>query len=195
MKESVQSAQSRRNGSCVVFLKGINLGAHNRVPMADLQAMMRREGLPTSHTYLQSGNLLIQPPFESLDQVATTVKACITTLLGKECPALVIPTTSLERVLGSNPLPFDAGAGSRMMVHLLSAPLPDGKPGRDEIAAISPSTIAVGERCIYQWCPDGFVNAPAVAKRIEPRYDLFITTRNWNTLTEILRRLTEPTPQ
>ena len=42
----------------VAFLRGINVGGHNRVPMADLRALFADLGYPDAATLVQSGNVL-----------------------------------------------------------------------------------------------------------------------------------------
>jgi uncharacterized protein (DUF1697 family) len=42
----------------VAFLRTVNLGVRNKVPMAALRAELASSGLPGARTYLQSGNVV-----------------------------------------------------------------------------------------------------------------------------------------
>jgi uncharacterized protein (DUF1697 family) len=44
----------------VALLRGINVGGHNKIKMADLRAAMEAIGLERVQTYIQSGNILFE---------------------------------------------------------------------------------------------------------------------------------------
>ena len=43
----------------IVLLRGINLGARNRVSMPELRTALERDGFDDVQTYLQSGNVVL----------------------------------------------------------------------------------------------------------------------------------------
>lgn len=43
----------------IAFLRGINVGGHNRVPMADLKRHLEQIGFENVVTYINSGNILV----------------------------------------------------------------------------------------------------------------------------------------
>lgn len=51
----------------IALLRGINVGGHNKIKMADLRKMLERMGLARVQTYIQSGNVL----FESAESKGT----------------------------------------------------------------------------------------------------------------------------
>ena len=46
----------------VALLRGVNVGGHNRLPMADLRAALTDDGLESVRTYIQSGNIVLDSP-------------------------------------------------------------------------------------------------------------------------------------
>lgn len=50
---------------------------------------------------------------------------------------------------------------------------------------LAPEVLAVTDRAIYQWCPDG-----AMATKVSPRWwkelDRVVTTRNWRTVQRLV---------
>ena len=46
----------------VALLRGINLGARNKVPMAELRQVFEDAGAQLVRTYIQSGNVLFEQP-------------------------------------------------------------------------------------------------------------------------------------
>src|SRR5262245_65462516 len=49
-----------RRQSWVALLRGVNLGAHNKVPMAGLRELMADIGAEDVQTYVQSGNVVFR---------------------------------------------------------------------------------------------------------------------------------------
>ncbi len=60
----------------VVLLRGINVGGHKKVPMAELRELATGLGYEGVRTYIVSGNLLIQSTTEP-QQVASDVSAAL----------------------------------------------------------------------------------------------------------------------
>lgn len=46
----------------VALLRGINVGGHNKIKMADLREALIPLGLQNIRTYIQSGNILLNRP-------------------------------------------------------------------------------------------------------------------------------------
>ena len=55
----------------IALLRGINVGGHNKVPMAVLRVALSQVGLKNVQTYIQSGNIV----FEFIEDRATCRKA------------------------------------------------------------------------------------------------------------------------
>ena len=44
----------------IALLRGINVGGHRKVPMAELRELLTKSGLDNVKTYIQSGNVIFQ---------------------------------------------------------------------------------------------------------------------------------------
>lgn len=44
----------------IAFLKGINVGGHKKVPMAELMDMLTKIGFQDVKSYIQSGNVILK---------------------------------------------------------------------------------------------------------------------------------------
>ncbi|EPR73829.1 hypothetical protein ADIWIN_1189 [Winogradskyella psychrotolerans RS-3] len=44
----------------IALLRGINVGGHKKVPMAELKELLSKSGLNNVKTYIQSGNVIFQ---------------------------------------------------------------------------------------------------------------------------------------
>ena len=89
------------------------------------------------------------------------------------------------------PLGDVATDGSKLLGLFLSAPpAPELLADHDPVS-LAPDQVALGDRVIYQWCPDGVLAAPPVAGFVEKHLGVVVTGRNWNTITK-LRALLDP---
>ena len=157
----------------VVLLRGINVGTRRRLAMADLRALLAEAGYTDVRTLLNSGNALVTGPDEPGAAHAARISAAIAARTGMDVPVLVLTADEFREVVDAHPFTDIADDGSRMMAHVLDAPLADELP--------VPEHARVVGRVLYQWCPDGLLAAPEVA--VPP--GVLVTTRNWNTVTKI----------
>lgn len=74
-----------------------------------------------------------------------------------------------------------------MAIFLSATPSPALLQAHDP-CALEPSTIALGHRVIYQWCPDGILQAPPAGGFAEKYLGVTVTARNWNTVTKLALR-------
>lgn len=175
--------------SYVVLLKGINVGRNKRVAMSDLRRLLTSLGFGDVATLLQSGNAVFTAEAADPAGLATRIETGVSAQLGLHVRCLVRTGPELRAVIGGHPLAEVATDGSTMMANFLSdIPDPELLKGFDP-TALAPERIFLGDRVIYQWCPDGFRDAPPVAALVEKRLRVVVTARNWNTVTKLARML------
>ncbi|MEN0071734.1 MAG: DUF1697 domain-containing protein [Propionicimonas sp.] len=87
----------------VVFLRGVNLGSHNKVPTKPLAARVAEQvGVPV-RGYLQSGNLVVAGGRR--DELAGLVGGLIRETTGLEISIVVRSVSELEKLLAADPWP------------------------------------------------------------------------------------------
>ena len=168
----------------VALLRGINVGRNRRLAMADLRALLAGLGLRDVTTHLNSGNAL----FSSTDggpALETAIEAAIDGRFGMPVRVLVRSREEIDAAVRGNPLLALGGDGSRMLATFLSRAPEAGLLAAHDPTALDPGRIAVGDRVIYQWCPDGFLAAPPVAAFVEKNLLVTVSARNWNTVTRL----------
>lgn len=102
--------------------------------------------------------------------------------------------TAFAAVVAADPFGYgsaDATAtdGSRYLAVFLSDDLPEALLGPDSPVDLHLDGVAMGDRVIYQWCPDGILAAEPIGDAVMKHTDLFVTARNWNTVIKIQDRL------
>jgi len=153
--------------------------------MADLRQLLAGLGYTEVATLLQSGNAVFTSPGAEPAELAGAIEQAISAELGLSVRCLVRTRDELHAVIAGNPLGDVATNGSRMMALFLS-----DAPEKKLLAAHDPTTLAPGEirlgdRVIYQWCPDGVLAAPAASAFVEKHLKVAVTARNWNTVTKL----------
>lgn len=173
----------------VALLQGINVGRNRRIPMADLRTTLSDLGYGDVATHLQSGNAVFTASDSAAD-VAETLTKRIADEYGFDVPCVIRDSDQIDAVIERDLLGGKATDPSRYLVVFLS-----GDPDRDAFAQIDPAKyhpdeFALGEREIYQWCPDGVRNSKLTHTFWGKRLGVQATARNWNTvvkLSEMLR--------
>jgi uncharacterized protein (DUF1697 family) len=169
----------------VALLRGINVGANKRIAMADLRELLTGLGFTDVRTLLQSGNAVFATRNTLPETLAGRITGAINEQLGLDVGCLVRKGDELQTVIEANPLGDVATNGSKLMALFLSKQ-PDPKLLKaHDPRSLAPEEIRLGDRVIYQWCPDGVLAAPAVGGFAEKYLDVTVTGRNWNTVTKL----------
>jgi uncharacterized protein (DUF1697 family) len=172
----------------VALLRGVNLGRHQRVAMADLRRLAEDLGFTDVSTHLQSGNLLLTSG-QGPDKVARTLEEGIARELGLQVAVLVRTRDELARTVEANPFADVATDPARLLVSFLSAaPDPAALQGLDPDGFL-PERFAVVDRQVYLWCPNGVQASPVTKAFSHNRIGGPATARNLRTVTRILQLL------
>jgi uncharacterized protein (DUF1697 family) len=169
----------------IVLLRGINVGGHRRIAMADLRAVLETLGYDNVRTHLQSGNVVLESGLTAT-RLKGEIEDSLAAELGVEVEVFVRSHKEIAAVLARDPLGAVANNPSRYLVSFLS-----GKPsaaGVKEAKAIDvePEQFVVHGREIYAWHPDGVHNSKLAKVLSEKRLGVTATARNWNTVTKLL---------
>lgn len=172
-----------------LLLRGINVGGHRKVPMAELRSVLEGLGYRDVKTYLQSGNAVFTAPADHSDEVVRqAVEAAIGKHFGFTVDCLVRDHDYLAAVERDCPFPAAELEGKQLHAFYLSGAV-DAKrfAGIDE-DAFRPEAFALGDRVLYLYAPDGLgrsklgeaLSRPALFKGVT------VTARNWNTVRKLV---------
>lgn len=168
----------------IVLLKGINVGGHKKVPMADLRALLAKSGFENVKTYIQSGNVILESSEENIHNMESHIKDIILKQFGFEVSVLVKERKDLERIFNACPFSEEKKKTSYfIMLH----EIPDA-----ELVKIASEKVYEGEAyeiindCIYFYCEKGFGQAKFNANFFERKLNTFATARNYNTMLKLV---------
>jgi uncharacterized protein (DUF1697 family) len=170
--------------TCVVLLRGINLGARNRVAMEDLRALVGALGGEDVQTYVQSGNVVFRSSVPASDLVST-IERGIQRKLGLDVTVLLRTKGQLAQVVRENPFVGPGIAPTELHVTFLAhAPDPEHVAQLAE-RRFDPDRFAVAGQDVYLHCPNGYGRSKLSNAFFERRLAVPATTRNWKTVTTL----------
>lgn len=173
----------------LVLPRGINVGRHNRVPMADLRSGLVGEGYSEVATVLASGNVILTADSEGPGEVARSVGRLLKDRFDVSVPCLARTADQVRGVLALDPLREVATDPARYLVNFLSEE-PD--PGIVEALLEEDhgrQALAVEGAEAYVWTPDGVKALTLSHSYLQKRLGVVATARNWNTLLKIVAKL------
>jgi uncharacterized protein (DUF1697 family) len=171
--------------SQVALLRGVNVGPHNRIAMADLRELLSALGYGDARTLLQSGNVVLTAEAQP-DDLAHELEREIAGRLGVETQVVVRTREELAAVVARDPLRDVVDRHKLYQVSFLSAePRPEAMR---EIAAVdvAPERFVHVGREIYAWHPNGIQRSPLAKLLSDRRLGVTVTARNWSTTTKLL---------
>jgi uncharacterized protein (DUF1697 family) len=169
----------------IVLLRGVNLGARNRVAMPELREALEDAGFEDVKTYLQSGNVVLSSK-AAAKRVARECERLIAERFGLDVKVMVRARAELAEIVNRNPLGKVAQNPKRYQVSFLDAK-PDPKAVRTlSDAAVAPERVAHVGRELYAWHPDGVGRSKLAALLAGAGLGVTATARNWTTVTKLL---------
>lgn len=175
-------------GRHVVLLRGINIGATNRVAMPALREALAEHGFENVRTYVQSGNVVLDSDARP-DAVAEQVRELIAGTFELEIPVVVRNRDELAQVVQSNPLGDVATEPKRYQVTFLSSELPAAVVEKLRDLVVEPERVAVIGREVYAWHPNGVARSKLwnkLASQGGLGSGVLGTSRNWTTVTTLM---------
>jgi uncharacterized protein (DUF1697 family) len=173
-----------------VFLRAVNVGGRNKVPMATLRDLAGSLGYTDVATYVQSGNLVVDAQKASASVVEAAISKALHKELGLTIDVMARSRKELAAVIAANPFKAQAKADpARVHVSFLA-----GKPTAANRKAcdpdeFDPERFEFGERCLYLFFPDGAGRSKLGSAPWAKRLGMPGTARNWRTVTTMLDML------
>ena len=171
----------------ICMLRGVNLGAHNRVKMDDLKKLCTSLKLSNPQTYVQSGNVVFTTDERDLDKLRQKLETAIHKKFGFQTDAILRSTKDLREVINGNPFVKrkDIHPGKLLVTFFSGDP---GEAARQQVRAIKcdPEELFVEGREAYTYFPNGAGRSKLNWAVIPKTLKVQGTARNWNSVTKLL---------
>ncbi|CAM5707833.1 hypothetical protein SALBM135S_07744 [Streptomyces alboniger] len=170
------------------LLRGINVGGHKKVPMAELRALLEGLGHSGVRTYLQSGNAVFAADGGDEESLAAGLRSAIEERFGFAVDVLVRDHAFLRAVADACPFPAAGLEPRQLHVTYFSAPVDAARFAAIEQPAYAPEEFRLGDRVLYLYAPDGLGRSKLAEELSRPGVNkgIIATTRNWNTVTRLV---------
>ena len=170
----------------VAVLRAINLGAHNRIAMADLKQMLIALGYGNPQTLLVSGNAVFTAPGSSSARIESALEAASTSQLGVTTDYFVRSAKEWQGVITANPFPKEAKTDPSRLAMLCLRDAPSAAQVKALQATIKGREVVTAKgREAYIYYPDGQGRSKLTIAVIEKALGTRGTARNWNTVLKL----------
>lgn len=161
----------------IAFLRGINVGGNNIIPMLKLREMCIELGFSKVQTYIQSGNILFKSDL-SEHGLITKLEKSLEILVGKYIPVIVRSAEELQTVLSKNP--FAESNPTQVGISFFTQLVPENY--LNDFVNPGPEEIVVSGREIYIH----YTNGMGQSKLKLPKMKEQGTVRNLNTVGKLV---------
>jgi uncharacterized protein (DUF1697 family) len=170
----------------VVLLRGINVGGHKLVAMADLRNLMAELGLAGVQSLLQSGNLVVGGGSRTGSHMERFLETEVERRLGLQSDFFVRTAAEWREVVAQNPFREEARRDPGHLVVTFLKAVPDAQSVRALQAAVrGPEVIRASGNHLYIVYHDGIGRSRLTNVLIEKKLGTRATARNWNTVVKL----------
>lgn len=162
----------------VVLLRAVNLGARNKVPMAELRSLLQEAGYGDVRTYIASGNVILDGP-RSRAAIAHELERIVADAFGVDTTAIVRKPAELATLFSGHP--FGRDTSHSHVVFLADRPTAAAAKRLAETDH-SPDRAVLAGKDVYVQYGAGVQNARLSAARLERLLGVAATHRNWRTV-------------
>lgn len=174
----------------IAFLRGINVGGHHKLSMAELKKELEVLGLKNVETLLNSGNVIIHSESVDIESLEEKISEHLETTFGFPVPVIITTAEIIKKIHAVAPFKDIAVTKDiRLYVSFLKEnknPLPDF-PWTTLDGSFS--IIHKMEKVVFSVLDLSVSKTADAMKDLEVFFGKNITTRNWNTVERILKKI------
>jgi uncharacterized protein (DUF1697 family) len=158
----------------VALLRGVNLGARNRVPMAELRTLLEDAGYGSVKTYIASGNVLLDGP-AARNKLGSDLERLVADAFGVTTAVILRKPRELAATVEAHPF---KRTSDTHVAFLAKRPV---KSAVAKLDAFDSDAVLVGAELFLQ-LPRGVHGSRLSNARIESLLGVQATLRNWRTV-------------
>jgi len=170
----------------IALLRGINVGGHKMVAMADLRTMLTELGFEGARSLLQSGNVVFRSQARSGAQLERLLEKEAAKRLGLQADFFVRTAVEWKAIIARNPFPKEAERDPAHLAAVFLRKTPETSAVEALQAAKSgPEKVRAEGNQLYIIYPNGFARTRLTLALIEKKLATRGTARNWNTVLKL----------
>ncbi|NRD77714.1 DUF1697 domain-containing protein [Bacillus sp. BRMEA1] len=167
----------------IALLRGINVGGHNKIKMADLKSLLEAMALQKVKTYIQSGNVLFESQEEAIE-LSRRIEKEICKTFGFPVPVVLRTADEYEQIIHNCPYSTDSlKEGESVQLAFLAE-----EPSQERIDHLSSyksdkDDFSILGKNLYLFFRHSIRESKLAAQM--PRLGVPATVRNWNTVLKL----------
>lgn len=170
----------------IVLIRGINVGGHKKIAMADLRALLESLGLADVKSLLQSGNLVFRSGRRTCAEVEQLLEVEAAKRLAVDAAFFVRTAEEWKGIVAHNPFHKEAERDPGHLVVMCLKDAPDKAALKAlQAAIVGPEIVRANARHLYIVFPNGIGTSRLTNALIEKKLGTRGTARNWNTVLKL----------
>jgi uncharacterized protein (DUF1697 family) len=170
----------------IALLRGINVGGHRKLPMADLRTLLEGLKFKNSSTYIQSGNVVFQS--EEIDSILleSKLEQAIEKQFGFEVSVIVIELNQYKKTATDNPFLKAKPAIEKLYItHFKTIPTPEGIEKLGEFD-VGKDQYTIENQTAYLLYDEKVSVSKLTNNLLESKLKVVGSTRNWKTTLKLI---------
>ena len=168
----------------IALLRGINVGGHKKVPMAELRELLIKSGLDSVKTYIQSGNVIFQSAKNDNKALEDKIKISILDHFGFDVSVLVRTRNQLRTIFENCPFTEEKKVNSYFAI---LSDIPNKNLVNEAYEKIYDNEeYVILNDCLYFYCANGYGNAKFNLNYFERKLKVSATSRNYKTMVKLI---------
>ena len=161
----------------VAFLRAVNVGGRNKVPMAELRTLLEDAGYGNVRTYIASGNVLLDGP-AGRAALGSALERLVADAFGVTTTVMVRKPRDLGAIVAAHP--FGSKTSETHVAFLMKTPAKSAAARLEEAAGAERVVLAGAE--VYLRLQRGVHGSRLSAAQVESLLGVPATLRNWRTV-------------
>lgn len=174
----------------VAFLRGINVGGHHKVPMADLRKKLEEMGFQHVVTLLNSGNIIFDAKTNNPEELEDLIARNLEITFGFPVPAIVRRAEMIGQLFNEDPFrDIEVTQDIRLYVSFLRKNTTSDPELPWTSEDNSYRILGKSDNTILSVLDLSISKTPDAMKALETFFGKDITTRNWKTIERVVKKL------
>ncbi len=174
----------------IALLRGINVGGHHKVPMADLRKDFNKLGCKKVETVLNSGNIIFDFKREKVEYIENIISEQLKKSFGFNIPVVIRKSENFMEIFSSNPF---RSVNLTPETRLYGTFLKNDNDTDIRLPWCTPdksyTIVGRNNNTIMSVLDLSLSQTTKAMATLESVFGKDITTRNWNTIEKIYKKL------
>ena len=170
----------------IALLRGINVGGHRKVPMADLASLIAVAGALRPRTYIQSGNVVFWHPEADREVLARDLETRIAAAFGFAVPVVLRTLSELHTAVAASPFLARGEDSEALYLGFLSRQPEPARVDSLDPRRGAPDEFGVVGSDVHILIRGSFATTKLSNAWFDSRLAAVCTVRNWRTVQALI---------